>query len=125
MLGQGAGDDLVVGDLVAQAADLLGHAEGETDTGHVDPPLLAQRLDLPQPGHVVAGVEAQVAVRARRAEQLLALVLAQGVGVHPGQARGDADHEDRVVRSHHCLQIFTPQSIESDTLRSKVDFTSF
>src|SRR3989442_3033132 len=125
LLRQGAANSVIVRHIAPQAADLLGHAERKPDAGHVDPSLLAQRLDLPEPGHVVAGVEAQVAVRARRAEQLLALVLAQRVGVHPGQARGDADHEDRVVRSHRCLQIFTPQSIESDTPRGKVDFTSF
>src|SRR5262245_37642880 len=124
LLRQGASYSLVLGDVAPQAADLLGDAEREPDAGHVDAALLAQRLDLLQPGHIVARVETEVAVRARRAEQLLALVLAQRVGVHPGQARGDADHEDRVVRSHRCLQIFTPQSIESDTLRGNVDFTA-
>src|SRR5262245_41916310 len=61
-LRDGAGDRLVLGDVAPQAAHFLGHAERQADSGDVDAPLLAERLDLAQPRHVVARVEAQVAV---------------------------------------------------------------
>src|SRR5699024_1419446 len=76
------------------------------DPGEVDAVLLGESLELPQACDVAGAVAAAAAPGALRDHQAQAVVLAQGLGVHPGELRRHRDHEHgrpvvQAVRAGH------------------------
>src|SRR5215210_3348766 len=82
-----------VHELVLQAQHML-------DAGEIQPELVRQALDQPQPVEVGLGVQARVPRGALRPDQALVLVDAQRLRVHPDEVGRHGDHVARTVVHH-------------------------
>jgi hypothetical protein len=82
-------------ELILQRADLVLEFQDPLDPGEVDALVLGQALDLAQLGDVARTVTAAAAGRSARGDEADAVVLAQGLRVHPGELCGDRDDEHR------------------------------
>src|SRR5512132_1688761 len=87
-------------ELPAQPGQLVLQAQHVLDAGEVEPELVGQPLDQPQPVEVRLGVQPRVPGRALRADQPLVLVDAQRLRVHPDEVGSDGDHVPRAVVHH-------------------------
>src|SRR6185369_1190143 len=81
-------------DLRLHLLHLAAHVQDDLDAGEVDAEIAREVQDHLELAEVVLGVEARVAVGARRLEEPLALVEAKGLGV---DAVGLGHHADHVV----------------------------
>src|SRR5712692_7482229 len=95
----------------------LAHIEDDLDAGEVDAHVAGERKDHLEALEVLVGVQPRIAVRARRLEQPLPLIEAQGLRVDLVQLGYDADHVTDPPAFFHLGHLFADSPLTSPRAR--------